>query len=76
MCCLHLTSLLGEGHVYWRVWDSETVCRTEKFLGRAGREYVYLDVSVCTWLFILLLNVDSREWRMTVFTQHFLFSVQ
>jgi len=64
-----------------------TVRSTEKLLGRAGSEYVYLNVSVWTWLFILLLNVDirlfilllnvdSHEWRMPVFTQHFLFSVQ
>ena len=74
--CLHLTSLLGEAHICWRIWDSENVCRTEKFLERAGRGYVYLNVSVWTWLFILLLNVDSHEWRKTVFAQHFLFMVQ
>jgi hypothetical protein len=63
--CLRLTSLLGERHINCRTWDSETVCRTEKLLGRAGREYVCLNVSVWTWLFMLLLNVDSHEWRMT-----------
>jgi hypothetical protein len=55
-------------HLSWRIWESETVCWTEKFLGRAGREYVYVNVSVWTWLFILWLNVDSQEWKMTVFT--------